>query len=95
MCFVWFSRATDAKPGDDAGDAPPATGIRCRRRSEKVGLIRNWEERYSPDKTGGLRLSKTLVYGATGEEDGLDDRREGNVRTVSPDLTLDATLHLQ
>ena len=43
-------------------------------------LIRGWEERYSPGKTGGLQLSKATVYGAIGEEDGLGDRREGEVR---------------
>lgn len=43
-------------------------------------LIRGWEERYSPSKTGVLRLSKATVYGAIGEEDGLGDRREGEVR---------------
>ena len=44
-------------------------------------LIRGWEERYSPGRTGGLRLSKASVYRAIGEEDGLGDRREGEVRT--------------
>ena len=42
-------------------------------------LIRGWEKRYAPDTTGGLRLSKAKLYRAI-EEDGVGDRREGEVR---------------
>ena len=43
-------------------------------------LIRGWEKRYCPETTGGLRLSKPTLYRRIGEEDGLGDRREGEVR---------------
>ena len=55
-------------------------------------LIRGWENRYTPTATGGLRLSRAVVYRDIGEEDGLGDPREGEVRirtegvaTVHPD----------
>ena len=55
-------------------------------------LIRGWENRYKPTATGGVRLSRAVVYRGIGEEDGLGDRREGEVRvrtegvaTVHPD----------
>lgn len=44
-------------------------------------LTRSWEEEYSPDRTGGLRLSKASAYGAVGEEAGPGVCREGEVRT--------------
>ncbi len=44
-------------------------------------LIRGWEEKYSPGKIGGLRLSKASVYRTIDEEDGVGDYREGEVRT--------------
>ena len=44
-------------------------------------LIRGWEERYLPSETGGVRLCKASVYRKIGEEDGVGDRREGEVRT--------------
>ena len=44
-------------------------------------LTRSWEEEYSPDRTGGLRISKASDYGAVGEEAGPGDRREGEVQT--------------
>ena len=44
-------------------------------------LIRGWEKRYCPEATGGLHLSKPALYRAISEEDGLGDRREGEVRT--------------
>ena len=43
-------------------------------------LIRGWESRYAPDVTGGLRLSRAGVYRTIGEEDGLGDEREGEIR---------------
>ena len=43
-------------------------------------LIRGWEAKYAPDVTGGLRLSKASTYRALGEEDGLGDKREGEIR---------------
>ena len=43
-------------------------------------LIRGWEERYSPSRIGGVRLCKASVYRRHGEEDGVGDRREGEVR---------------
>ena len=43
-------------------------------------LIRGWESCYTPDVTGGLRLSKASVYRSIGEEEGIGDRREGEVR---------------
>ena len=46
-------------------------------------LIRGWEKQYVPDATGGLRLSKARLYRAIGEEDGVGDRREGEVRIKS------------
>jgi hypothetical protein len=44
-------------------------------------LIRGWEKRYSPSEKGGVRLCKASVYRKIGEEDGVKDRREGEVRT--------------
>ena len=43
-------------------------------------LIRGWERRYLPGTTGGLRLSKPTQYRVIGEEEGVGDRREGEVR---------------
>ena len=47
-------------------------------------LIRGWENRYSPDATGGLRLSRARLYREIGEEDGLGDLREGEIRVRTP-----------
>ena len=44
-----------------------------------ITLRRGWEKRYAPVATGGLRLSKARLYRAIGEEEGLGDRREGEV----------------
>ena len=44
-------------------------------------LIRGWEERYLPSRTGGVRLCKASVYRKICEEEGVGDRREGEVRT--------------
>lgn len=46
-------------------------------------LIRGWEKQYAPEMTGGLRLSKASLFRAIGEEEGLGDRREGEVRIKS------------
>ncbi len=43
-------------------------------------LIRGWERQYAPDTARGLRLSRASLYRAIGEEEGLGDRREGEVR---------------
>ena len=43
-------------------------------------LIRGWESQYAPDVTGGLRLSRAGVYRTIGEEEGLGDGREGEIR---------------
>ena len=43
-------------------------------------LIRGWEKWYLPSETGGVQLSKPSVYRKSGEEDGVGDRREGEVR---------------
>ena len=52
-------------------------------------LIRGWEKRFAPDVTGGLRLSRPIVYRAMGEEDGLGDKREGEVRVnVDNEMTI-------
>lgn len=47
-------------------------------------LIRGWERRYLPDEIGGVRLSKARRYRETGEEDGIGDRREGEIRLRVP-----------
>ena len=52
-------------------------------------LVRGWESRYAPNVTGGLRLSKAGLYRAIGEEEGLGDRREGEVRIgLQGDMTV-------
>lgn len=43
-------------------------------------LIRGWESQYAPEATGGLRLCTAQLYREIGEEEGLGDRREGEVR---------------
>ncbi len=43
-------------------------------------LIRGWESEYAPEATGGLRLSKARLYRCLGEEGGLGDQREGEIR---------------
>lgn len=47
-------------------------------------LIRGWERRDLPDERGGLRLNTPTVYRAMGEEDGVGDRREGEIRLRVP-----------
>lgn len=54
-------------------------------------LIRGWENQYTPTATGGLRLSRAVVYRNIGDEDGLGDLREGEVRIRTEGL---ATMHL-
>ena len=46
-------------------------------------LIRGWESRYAPGITGGLRLSKAHVYREIGEEKGLGDPGEGEIRVTT------------
>ena len=47
-------------------------------------LIRGWESRYAPNETGGLRLSTARRFREIGEEDGLGDQREGEIRLAMP-----------
>ena len=47
-------------------------------------LLRGWEGRYAPGNTGGLRLSKAAVYRKLGEEEGVGDKREGELRADMP-----------
>ena len=46
-------------------------------------LVRGWEKQYMPDNLGGVRLSKARLYRAIGEEEGLGDAREGEIRVGS------------
>ena len=50
----------------------------------EMGLIRGWEKQYSPYITGGLRLSKARLYREIGEEDGIRDEKEGEIRVNMP-----------
>ena len=43
-------------------------------------LVRGWEGKFTPDVTGGLRLSKARKYRDIGEEEGLGDTQEGEIR---------------
>ena len=45
-----------------------------------MGLIRGWEEQYTPVVTGGLRLRKASAYRAIEDDEGVGDMREGQVR---------------
>ena len=47
-----------------------------------MNLIRGCESQYSPAETGGLRLSTPAVYRNLGEEDGIGDEREGELRVA-------------
>ena len=49
-----------------------------------IGLVRGWETQYTPDSTGGLRLSKARSYREVEEEDGIGDKREGEIRISMP-----------
>lgn len=49
-----------------------------------MNLIRGWERRFSPGVVGGLRLSTAKTFRTIGEEDGLGDRREGEIRAALP-----------
>lgn len=51
-------------------------------------LIRGWESRYLPTTTGGLRLCTAHLYRAIGEEEGLGDRREGEIRVGQENILL-------
>ena len=54
-------------------------------------LVRGWEKRHAPEATGGLRLSQARVYREIGEEDGLGDVREGEIRVKAPPGELTVT----
>ena len=43
-------------------------------------LVRGWEGKFTPDVTGGLQLSKARKYRDIGEEEGLGDTQEGEIR---------------
>ena len=45
-------------------------------------LIRGWESRYAPNETGGLRLSTARLFRNIGEEEGLGDPGEGEIRAA-------------
>ncbi len=47
-------------------------------------LIRGWERRYAPHVTGGLQLSKVRWYRTIGDEDGMGDEGEGEIRVSVP-----------
>jgi hypothetical protein len=47
-------------------------------------LIRGWESRYAHNETGGLQLSTARLFRESGEEDGLGDQREGEIRLAMP-----------
>ena len=47
-------------------------------------LIRGWESPFAPDAVGRIRLSKASVFRAIGEEDGVGDEREGEIRASMP-----------
>ena len=52
-------------------------------------LIRGWESQYAPEITGGLRLTRPTVFRAMEEEDGLGDKREGEVRVnIQTEMTI-------
>ena len=51
-------------------------------------LIRGWEKKYLPCRTGGLRLNKASMYHDVDELEGIGDRREGEVR-LPVDLPVD------
>ena len=55
-------------------------------------LIRGWECKHLPQRTGGLRLSKVSTYHDADESRGIGDCREGEIRT--PD-DLNATVGLR
>ncbi len=46
-------------------------------------LIRGWESRYAPNETGNLRLGTARLFRKIGEEEGLGDRREGEIRVAT------------
>ena len=47
-------------------------------------LIRGWESQYLPEIIGGLRLSKAKTFRKIGEEEGIGDSREGEIRVELP-----------
>lgn len=54
-------------------------------------LIRGWESPFAPDAIGGIRLSKASVFRAAGEEDGVGDEREGEIRANLPAASIELT----
>lgn len=55
-------------------------------RGGNLKLVRGWEKKYLPQRTGGIRLSKASTYHDVDESEGIGDRREGEIRTPA-DLT--------
>ena len=47
-------------------------------------LIRGWERQYAAHETGRLRLSTGALFRKIGEEEGLGDAREGELRVNMP-----------
>jgi len=45
-----------------------------------MNLLRGWERQYLPAATGGIRLATPAVYQSLGEEEGVGDAREGELR---------------
>ncbi len=60
--------------GASARQTDPSRG------DNRMRLIRGCEKQFLPSETGGVWLSKASVYRRIGEEDGVGDRREGEVR---------------
>ena len=54
-------------------------------------LIRGWERQYLPEETGSLRLFKGSVYRNIEEEDGIGDKREGEIRVKMPGTIISNT----
>ena len=54
-------------------------------------LIRGWENQYLPDNTGGLRLKKAREYRTIKEDEGLGDKREGELRVNMPGTVTSTT----
>ena len=55
-------------------------------------LIRGWERQYAPDVAGGLQLRKARFYRTIGDEDGIGDEREGEIRVSTPASVTSSTV---
>lgn len=54
-------------------------------------LIRGWESKFTPAEIGGIRLSKARIFRSAGEEDGVGDEREGEIRASMPVASIEVT----